>query len=59
MTFTVVRVMAKPKQLKCAARGCEERFTPTKAWQKFHSVTCKNRELQARKRDRQKAGVTA
>jgi hypothetical protein len=49
--------MAKPKQIKCAARGCEARFVPAKPWQKFHHVRCKNKELQARRRERQKAAT--
>ena len=38
------------KKIKCAATDCEIRFTPKRDWQKFHSKTCKNRELQRRHR---------
>lgn len=58
MTFTVIRDMAKFKQRKCAARDCDVRFTPNKEWQRYHTVRCKNRELQTRRRERQKAATT-
>ena len=41
----------------CAARDCSNQFPQTKAWRKFCSVRCKNRELQNRKRDREKSNV--
>jgi hypothetical protein len=57
MTFRVISDMATPKQKKCAARDCDVRFVPAKPWQKFHHVRCKNKELQARRRERQKAAT--
>jgi hypothetical protein len=34
-------------------------FTPERRWQKFHSAKCKNRELQRRRRERVKKGLSA
>jgi len=30
-----------PRRLKCAFRGCRAFFKPKRAWQKFHSSSCK------------------
>ena len=44
------------KKIKCKARDCKRMFVPRNPRHQYHSLTCKNREAQARLRELARIG---